>query len=137
MVEDGTALMADAHIAWPSEIRLQEKGRLLKVSFEDGRTFDLPAELLRVMSPSAEVQGHSRRERKVVGGKRNVAIVAVDPGGSYAVLFFFYDWEYTVIYTWAYLHELGCAQGAKWAAYVSELEAKGLTREAPGGARLG
>ena len=129
--------MPDAHVAWPSEIRLQDKGRMLKVSFEDGRSFALPAELLRVMSPSAEVQGHSRRERKIIGGKRDVAIVAVDPVGSYAIRLGFDDKHDTGIYTWAYLHELGCAQGAKWAAYASELEARGLSRDAAGEARLG
>lgn len=127
--------MSDAHTAWPSEIRLQEKGRLLKVSFVDGRAFDLPAELLRIASPSAEVQGHSRAERKVVGGKRGVAIVAVDPVGSYAVRLGFDDGHNTGIYTWAYLHEIGCAQGARWAAYIDELAAKGLSRDAPGEAR--
>jgi len=124
--------MPEAHVAWPTEIKVQDKGRLLKVSFEDGRVFELPAELLRVLSPSAEVQGHSRKERKVVGGKRDVAIVAVDPIGSYAVKLGFDDGHNTGIYTWTYLHELGCAQVAKFAAYVEELEAAGLSRDKPG-----
>ena len=83
--------MPDAHVAWPTEIKVQENGRRLKVLFDDGASFDLPAELLRVASPSAEVQGHSRKERRLVGGKRNVAIVAVDPIGSYAVKLGFED----------------------------------------------
>lgn len=124
--------MPDAHVAWPTEIKVQDKGRLLKVSFEDGPSFDLPAEFLRVMSPSAEVQGHSRRERKTLGGKRNVAIIGVDPIGTYAVKLSFDDTHATGIYTWSYLHELGCAQAAKWSAYVSELEAKGLSRDRAG-----
>ena len=132
--------MADAHIAkpddhWPTEINVQDNGRLLKVSFEDGRTFDLPAEFLRVMSPSAEVQGHSRKERKTIGGKRGVAIIGVDQVGSYAVKLNFDDMHATGIYTWPYLHELGCAQQAKWAVYMSELEAKGLSRDKPGEAK--
>lgn len=127
--------MPDAHVAWPTELKVQDKGRILKVSFDDGRAFELPAELLRVMSPSAEVQGHSRRERKVLGGKRDVAIVAVDPVGTYAVRLGFDDSHDTGIYTWAYLHELGCAQAAKWAAYLGELEAKGLSRDREGQAQ--
>lgn len=124
--------MADAHVAWPTELKVQDKGRILKVSFDDGRSFELPAELLRVMSPSAEVQGHSRSDRKVIGGKRHVAIVAVDPVGTYAVRLGFDDSHDTGLYTWAYLHELGCAQAAKWAAYLGELEAKGLSRDRAG-----
>ena len=124
--------MPEAHVAWPTEIRLQDNGRLLKVSFEDERVFALPAELLRVLSPSAEVQGHSRKERKILGGKRDVAIVAIEPIGSYAVKLRFDDGHDTGLYTWTYLHEIGCAQAAKFAAYVDELEAAGLSRDRPG-----
>ncbi len=124
--------MPEAHVAWPTELKVQDNGRSLKVSFDDGRAFDLPAELLRVMSPSAEVQGHNRRERKITGGKRDVAIRAVDPIGSYAVKLGFDDGHDTGIYTWGYLHEMGCALGAKWAAYESELAAAGLSRDRPG-----
>ena len=127
--------MPDAHVAWPTEIRVTEAGRLLKVSFDDGRSFDLPAEYLRVMSPSAEVQGHSRKERKTVGGKRKVAIIGVDPIGTYAVKLGFDDMHSTGIFTWTYLHELGCAQAAKWAAYLDELESRGLSRDRAGEAR--
>ncbi len=129
--------MPDAHVAWPTEIRVQDKGRILKVSFDDARAFELPAELLRVMSPSAEVQGHSRRERRIVGGKRQVAIAAVEPIGSYAVKLGFDDGHDTGIFTWGYLHELGCAQAAKWAAYLGELEAAGLSRDKAGEVRPG
>ena len=127
--------MPEAHVAWPTELKVQERGRILKVSFDDGRSFELPAELLRVMSPSAEVQGHSRRERKVLGGKREVAVVAVDPVGTYAVRLGFDDGHDTGIFTWPYLHEIGCAQAAKWAAYLAELETKGLSRDRAGEAR--
>ena len=81
----------DISLAWPVEIRLPKDRRTLRVAFDDGRTFDLPAELLRVTSPSAEVQGHSEAERKTVGGKRNVTILSVDPVGNYAVRIGFDD----------------------------------------------
>ncbi len=114
-----------------------DKGRRLAVAFDDGRSFDLAAELLRVMSPSAEVQGHSRRERKLLGGKRNVAIIGVDPIGTYAVRLSFDDMHSTGLFTWTYLHELG-AQGAdRWSTYLRELEERGLSRDRPGEAPAG
>ena len=134
--------MADAHIAgpasiWPTELKVRDKGRELKVSFEDGGSFELPAEYLRVMSPSAEVQGHSRKERKTIGGKRQVAIIGCEPIGTYAVKLSFDDMHATGIYTWDYLHELGCARAAKWAAYLDDLAAKGLSRDRTGEALTG
>ena len=78
-------------VHWPSELRLSDKGRLLHVTFDDGAAFDLSAEMLRVMSPSAEVQGHSAAERKLVSGKRNVAIIEIVPTGNYAVRLVFDD----------------------------------------------
>jgi DUF971 family protein len=123
--------MADADI-WPSEIRLMEEGRKLRVSFENGASFDLSAEHLRVRSPSAEVQGHSEEERKTVGGKRNVAIIGVAPVGHYAVRLDFDDLHNTGIYTWGYLHTLGMGGEADFAAYLGELGAKGLDRDRPG-----
>ena len=113
---------------WPTELRLQPGGQVLSVSFEDGRRFDLPAEYLRVQSPSAEVQGHSPAERKTVGGKRNVAIQSVDPVGHYAVKLRFDDGHDTGLFTWAYLHELGDGYEATWTAYLQDLGAKGLSR---------
>ncbi|MCX7900610.1 MAG: gamma-butyrobetaine hydroxylase-like domain-containing protein, partial [Methylocystis sp.] len=85
--------------AWPTEIRLSEGGRLLSIAFDDGAAFTLSAELLRVRSPSAEVQGHSAAERKTVGGKRNVAIIAAAPVGNYAVRLDFDDMHRNGIYT--------------------------------------
>lgn len=117
---------------WPEEIRLLEGGRLLQVRFEDGASFALPAEYLRVRSPSAEVQGHSPEERKTLGGKRNVAIIGVEPVGNYAVRLDFDDLHRTGIYTWRYLYALGAGQEQDFAAYLSELEAKGLDRDRPG-----
>jgi DUF971 family protein len=117
---------------WPTELHLTEAGRLLKVNFESGSAFDLSAEYLRVMSPSAEVQGHKPDERKTVGGKRNVAIAGIDQIGTYAVRLTFDDLHATGIYSWDYLYDLGAHYQDKWAAYVAELEQKGLDRDRPG-----
>ncbi len=117
---------------WPSEIRLLEEGRQLRVSFEDGASFTLSAEYLRVRSPSAEVQGHSPEERKTVGGKRNVAIIGAEPVGNYAVRLDFDDLHRTGIYTWPYLYALGAGYDADFPLYLRELEAKGLDRDRPG-----
>jgi DUF971 family protein len=117
---------------WPTEIRLKDKGRTLAVSFEGNEAFELTAEYLRVMSPSAEVQGHSAAERKTVGGKQNVAIMQVEPVGNYAVRLVFDDMHSTGIYSWRYLHELGSEHATRWAEYLGELEAKGLSRARAG-----
>ena len=116
---------------WPTEIRLAKDKRTLHVSFEDGSAFALPAEYLRVMSPSAEVQGHSPSERKTVPGKRDVQILAVDPVGNYAVKLRFDDMHDTGIYGWDYLHELGAKHDERWANYLAELDAKGMSRDPP------
>ncbi|MFO1124787.1 MAG: DUF971 domain-containing protein [Methylocystis sp.] len=120
------------HEPWPTELRLSEAGRLLNVAFDDGAQFALSAELLRTRSPSAEVQGHSAQERKTVGGKRNVAIIAVAPVGNYAVRLDFDDMHRTGIYTWRYLRELGETATQLFDAYLKELAAKGLDRDRPG-----
>ena len=117
---------------WPTEIRLSADKRALRVAFEDGSTFELPAEYLRVTSPSAEVQGHSPSERKTVPGKRDVTIVGVEPVGNYAVRLVFDDLHSTGIYGWDYLHELGAEQAEKWADYLAALDAKGLSRDPAG-----
>jgi DUF971 family protein len=118
---------------WPTEIRLKDKGRTLAMSFDAGEAFELSAEYLRVMSPSAEVQGHSAAEHKTVGGKQNVAIIQVEPVGNYAVRLVFDDMHSTGIYSWRYLHELGSQYETKWAEYLAELEAKRLSRDRSGG----
>lgn len=120
--------MTDAE-AWPTELRLRDEGRLLAVAFDDGKRFELPAEYLRVTSPSAEVQGHAPHERKTVPGKKDVAIREIVPTGNYAVRLVFSDGHSTGIYTWAYLAELGEQSAARWQAYLDELAAKGLHRE--------
>jgi DUF971 family protein len=122
----------DVTLAWPVEIRLPKDRRMLRVAFDDGRTFDLPAELLRVTSPSAEVQGHSEAERKTVGGKRNVTILSVDPVGNYAVRIGFDDMHATGIYSWAFLRDLGLNAGQRFQDYLDDLQAKGLDRDRPG-----
>lgn len=117
---------------WPKELRLAEAGRVLKVTFENGQALDLSAEYLRVMSPSAEVKGHTDAERKTVGGKRAVAITEIIPVGSYAVRLTFDDLHSTGIYTWDYLYELGARHAKNWSAYLAALQAKGLSRDRPG-----
>jgi DUF971 family protein len=100
--------------------------------FDDGASFELSAELLRVTSPSAEVQGHSESERKTIGGKRNVRILSIDPVGNYAVRLGFDDMHNTGIYSWAYLHEIGRDGGQRFQSYLDDLAAKGLNRDDPG-----
>mgnify|MGYP003794431789 CR=1 FL=1 len=117
-----------AESRWPTELRLTGQGRTLRISFDDGETFELPAEYLRVESPSAEVQGHSPNEKKTVGGKKNVAIIGVAPIGTYAVRLEFDDMHSTGIYGWSYLYELGRDHDAKWGAYLTALAQQGLTR---------
>ena len=117
---------------WPSEIRVLDAGRTLRAAFDDGTAFLLSAELLRVRSPSAEVQGHSPADRKTIGGKRQVAIVAVAPVGNYAVRIDFDDLHTTGIYTWRYLRQLGETATESFDAYLAELAAKGLDRDLPG-----
>jgi DUF971 family protein len=114
---------------WPTELRLAKDKRTLSIAFDDGTAFDLPAEYLRVTSPSAEVQGHSPSERKTVPGKRNVEIIGVEPIGNYAVKLVFDDMHDTGIYGWDYLHKLGVEQQEKWQSYLDELAAKGLSRD--------
>jgi DUF971 family protein len=115
--------------AWPTELRLSKDRRTLTVVFEGGESFALPAEYLRVKSPSAEVQGHSAEERKTVPGKRNVAILRVDPVGNYAVRLTFDDMHSTGIFAWDYLRQLGLNQPQYWQDYLDELAAKGMTRD--------
>jgi len=117
---------------WPVEIRLVKDRRALSVTFDDGKTFNLSAELLRVTSPSAEVQGHSEAQRKTVGGKRNVTILSVDAVGNYAVRLGFDDMHSTGIYSWAFLRDLGVNAERRFQDYLDDLLAKGLDRDRPG-----
>ena len=114
--------------AWPTEIRLSKAKDELVIAFDDGATHELPAELLRVMSPSAEVQGHSPEQRVLVAGKRAVQITGVDPVGNYAVRLRFDDGHDTGLFTWGYLHKLGRDRVALWSTYLDELKAAGKSR---------
>ena len=113
----------------PTEIRLNRAERRLDIAFDDGRIFHLPAEYLRVESPSAEVQGHGPGEKRLVSGKREVAIIGVEPVGHYAVRLTFDDLHDTGIYTWETLHRLGVEQEARWRDYEAALAEKGLSRD--------
>jgi DUF971 family protein len=113
---------------WPTELRLQKDRKTLVVSFEGGRSFELPAEYLRVRSPSAEVQGHSPAERRTVSGKRDVAILELHPVGNYAVRIVFDDLHSTGIFSWDYLFELGQNRERYWRDYLDELASKNLSR---------
>ena len=121
--------MKDDKRAWPTEIRLHKDRKGLTVRFDDGADFELAAELLRVLSPSAEVQGHSKEQRVTVPGKSGVAIAAVDPVGNYAVRLTFSDGHNSGLFSWTYLRKLGEEREALWAEYLDELRAKGLSRE--------
>ena len=113
----------------PTEIRLKKDRKSLIVAYDDEQTFELPAEYLRVMSPSAEVQGHSPEQRKVISGKINVEILKVDPIGNYAVKLTFDDMHDTGIFSWSYLRELGERYDEIWQGYLKELEDLSLSRE--------
>jgi DUF971 family protein len=112
----------------PTEIRLDRAARVLHVTFNDGAHYALPAEYLRVESPSAEVQGHGPDQKTIVGGKQKVGIGAVEPVGHYAVRLVFDDGHDTGIFSWDYLHVLGVDQDRKWSAYLAALAARGLSR---------
>jgi DUF971 family protein len=116
---------------WPKELRLRKDRKTLTVVFDDGETFDLPAEYLRVCSPSAEVQGHSPSERRTVGGKQNVEILEVHPVGNYAVRLVFDDMHSTGIFSWDYLFELGRNREDNWRRYLDDLAVKNLSRAPP------
>lgn len=121
--------MPDTAKAWPTEIRLSKDRRTLTVAFETGETFALSAEMLRVLSPSAEVQGHSPDQRQTVPGKKNVEVLQVEPVGNYAVRLTFDDMHNTGIFSWDYLARLGREGEAMFAGYERELAEKGLSRE--------
>ncbi len=103
---------------WPNELRLNPEKDVLTVAFEGGERFRLPAEYLRVESPSAEVQGHAPGDKQTVTGKANVKIVELEPVGNYAVRIVFDDGHDSGYFTWDYLHTLGREQKARWAAYL-------------------
>ena len=114
---------------WPTELRLVRAEKRLEITFDDGRRYNLPAEYLRVESPSAEVQGHGPSQKVVVAGRREVGMVALEPVGNYAVRIRFDDGHDTGIYSWRTLEELGREQPQRWRAYLEALESRGLSRD--------
>ena len=112
-----------------TELRLHKADQVLEVAFDDGARFRLPAEYLRVESPSAEVQGHGPGQKTIVAGRRHVGIMTIEPVGNYAVLLLFDDLHDTGIYSWEYLHELGREQDQRWQAYLAALAEQGLSRD--------
>jgi len=114
---------------WPTELRVYKDRKTLAVAFDDGESFELPAEYLRIRSPSAEVQGHSPAERRVVAGKSDVRILELHPVGNYAVRIVFDDLHSTGIFSWDYLFELGRKQEVYWREYLGELKDKKLSRD--------
>ncbi len=114
---------------WPTEVRYISADKRLEIDFDDGTRFSYPAELLRVESPSAEVQGHGPGQKVVLAGRKHVGIMEIEPVGNYALRLKFDDLHDTGIYTWQYLYRLGLEQEQIWADYLSELERRGLSRE--------
>jgi DUF971 family protein len=115
--------------AWPKEIRLKKAEKVLEIEFEDGNLFVLPAELLRVESPSAEVMGHGPGQKQIVAGRREVGILELEPVGNYAVRIKFDDLHDTGIYSWQYLRHLGENREQIWRDYLAALKEKGLSRD--------
>ncbi|HYZ41967.1 MAG TPA: DUF971 domain-containing protein [Stellaceae bacterium] len=114
---------------WPVELRLKRAEKLLEVTFDDSSRFQLPAEYLRVDSPSAEVQGHGPGQKTLVHGRAHVGITGLEPVGNYAVRISFDDLHDTGIYSWSYLYQLGVEQEKRWRDYLDALAANGLSRE--------
>lgn len=116
-------------MAAPKELRVSRDRKTLTITDSEGKAFELTAELLRVASPSAEVQGHSPEQRVTVPGKRNVTITRIEPVGNYAVRIVFDDHHSTGIFTWDYLNRLGREKEQVWAEYLAALQEKGLSRD--------
>lgn len=114
---------------WPVEIRLLKAEKRLEVDFDDGFVASLPAELLRVESPSAEVQGHGPSQKQIVAGRAHVGILSVEPVGNYAIRIRFDDLHDSGIFSWRYLRDMAERQEEIWQAYLAALTAKGLSRE--------
>ena len=120
----------------PTALTVHGQSRQLEISFSDGANFRIPFELLRIYSPSAEVQGHSPGQEVLQTGKREVGIEDIEPVGHYAVKPRFSDGHNSGLYTWPYLYALGRDQQQLWADYLQRLQAAGVDRDAPmGGAR--
>ena len=114
---------------WPTQIRLRKAEKVLEIAYDDGSNFELPAELLRVESPSAEVQGHVPDQKQIVPGRRFVGIMELEPVGNYAIRIKFDDLHDTGIFSWQYLYHLGLNKDKIWSDYLKNLEEKGLSRD--------
>ena len=114
---------------WPIEIRMKTEEKRLEIDFDNGEGISIPAELLRVESPSAEVQGHGPSQKTTVTGRRHVNIIGVEPVGNYAVRIRFDDLHDTGLFSWRYLYQLGSGQDQLWEDYLTRLEEQGLSRE--------
>lgn len=121
----------------PTEIRVSKDKRVLKIAFDNGQAYELEAELLRVRSPSAEVQGHSPEQRVLMFGKRDVEIMTIEPIGNYAIKLGFDDMHDTGIFMWGFLAELGSNKEERWAEYEQELLEAGKSRDAKPSIKLG
>ena len=115
----------------PTSITVHQQSRVLEVGFDDGREFRIPFELMRVYSPSAEVQGHGPGQEVLQTGKRDVGLTALEPVGNYAVQPSFSDGHDTGLFTWDYLYFLGSQQDELWQKYESRLADAGMSRDAP------
>ena len=122
-------MSSGATAVWPVELRLKRAEKILEISFDDGSKFSLPAEYLRVESPSAEVQGHGPGQKTLVAGRAHVGIIGLEQVGNYAVRLTFDDLYDTGIYSWSYLHRLGVEYERRWHDYLRALTANGLRRE--------
>jgi len=120
-----------AHTPQPTSITVRQQSRVLEVDFSDGQSFRIPFELMRVYSPSAEVQGHGPGQEVLQTGKREVSLTALEPIGNYAVQPTFSDGHDTGIFSWDYLHFLGSQQSELWQKYESRLREAGISRDAP------
>lgn len=115
----------------PEALTVHGASRVLEVAYSDGASFRIPFELLRVYSPSAEVQGHGPGQEVLQTGKREVSITAIEPVGNYAIKPFFSDGHESGLYTWEYLYELGRRQDEFWAQYLDRLQESGMDRDTP------
>ena len=124
-------MSAQVRVPHPTEVKLHQASHVLEIAFDDGRTFRLPYEYLRVYSPSAEVRGHGPGQETLQVGKRDVTIQNVEPVGHYALRPTFSDGHDTGIYSWEYLHELGANHDEFWQRYLYRLNAAGASRDPP------
>lgn len=114
---------------WPTELSYSKAEKILNIAFDTGEKFSLPAEFLRVVSPSAEVQGHGPGQEVTVAGRAHVGIMEIEPVGNYAVKIAFDDLHDTGLYSWDYLYEIAMNKAELWDKYLKDLAAKGLSRE--------